>query len=80
MLGVPDKVSRQLRAAGDVTTLDSAVQRARLLFMIEEPAHNDGVAVIATDDQHSKLSGLNELKQQVAELTEQIASLATSVP
>ena len=33
--GIPEPISRQLRASGEITTLDKAIERARLLMTIE---------------------------------------------
>ena len=33
--GIPESISRQLRASGEIKTFDKAIERARLLMTIE---------------------------------------------
>ena len=67
LAGVPDPISRQLRAVGEMT-LPDAVKRARLLTTINSP----GQVAAATE----KPSELDSLREQVAALTEQVAALS----
>ena len=70
LVGVPDAVSRQLRATGEIKSLDVAVARARLLMTIDEHGQTAAVTEGPTDVQL--------LREQVALLTEQVAALSTS--
>lgn len=69
LAGLPAAISRQLRATGETKELDKAVERARLLM--------------AMDDQHSaatisaEASEVQQLKEQITELTAQVAALTT---
>ncbi len=69
LAGLPNSVSRQLRASGDTTDLDKTVERARLLMVIND---RERVATVTAES-----SQLKELKDQVTELTEQVAALTT---
>jgi len=42
LAGISEAIAKQLRASGEVTTLDAAITRARLLMTIE----SDSVATI----------------------------------
>ena len=74
--GLPVSVSKQLRAAGDVTRIETAMERARLLMALEgehaESRPSTVAATLATPEQHKQVL---ELKQQVEELTSQVATL-----
>ena len=70
--GLPDTTSRQLRASGEIKTVQTAVDRARLLMTLEEPQQTAAVA--------SSTSEIEELKDQVTRLTEQVATLVASPP
>lgn len=65
--GLPERVSRQLRAMGE---LDTAITRARLIMTIHDPGRSATVT--------EKPSEVAALKEQVALLTEQVAALLTS--
>ena len=67
LAGIPEPIARQLRASGEVTTLDKAITRARLLMTI------DAGPVAAVEEKSSE----SQLKEQVAALTEQVAALTT---
>ena len=68
LMGLPGPITRQVRALGDVKTLDAAVTHARLLITIDaEP-----VAMV-----EEKSSEVQLLTEQVALLTEQVAALST---
>ena len=71
LAGIPPHVSRAIRAAADVSSLDKAVERARLLMAVETPH----TAAVSTDTTQSELQ---ELKGQISLLTEQVAVLSTS--
>ena len=69
LAGIPEAISKQLRASGEVTTLNAAITRAKLLMTIgSEP-----VAVLTNKPDEMQL-----LREQVAALTEQVAALSTS--
>ena len=66
--GIPTAVSRQLRATGETKTLAVTVERARLLLALDEANQTAAVS-------HTTSSELKGLQDQVAALTEQIATL-----
>ena len=69
LTGIPDSIGHQLRASGEVTTLDKAITRARLLMTIDpEP-------VAAVEETASE----PQLREQVAALTEQVAALTAKL-
>ena len=70
LAGLPENISRQLRATGETKTLDAAIARTRLLMTIDD--HGQAAAIA---DQPNEVELLRE---QVALLTEQVATLATS--
>ena len=65
--GVPAPISKQIRAAGETKALDKAVERARLLMTIER----EQIATAAVTE-------VQELKDQISQLTEQVAVLTTA--
>ena len=69
--GIPPHVSRAIRAAADVSSLEKAIERARLLMAVETPH----TAAVSTD---TTQSDLQELKGQISLLTEQVAALSAS--
>ena len=71
LAGIPESVSRPIRASGEVQDLDKAVERARLLMTVNE-AHN--AAAVVPDSQPASVT--SKLEEQVAKLTEQVAALA----
>ena len=68
LTGLPGPITRQLRASGDIKTLEAAMTRARLLMTI------DAEPVAMVDEKPSEVQRLTE---QVALLTEQVAALST---
>ena len=64
--GLPQEVSKQLRATGTATTLTDAVERAKLLMTIEH------CEVAATTKQPEFL----QLQQQLSDLSEQVAAIS----
>lgn len=70
LAGLPVSVSRQLRATGEAQTLQAAVERARLLMVIDDKG-----PVAAVADQPNPVE---QLAEQVAKLTEQVAALSTT--
>ena len=73
LAGVPEAVSRQLRATGETTNLDTTVERARLLMTIDNQGHS---AAVAEKPVHT--SEVEVLREQVAALTEQVVTLSTA--
>ena len=74
--GLPDAISRQLRAAGETRELEKAVERVRLLLTIQDQEQT--AAIIATEKSEYSASELEMLREQVTALTEQVATLTTS--
>ena len=74
LAGIPEAISRPIRASGGVKNLDKAVERARLLMTVNE-ADNPGYhrAAVVTETQQN---GTQKLEEQVAILTEQVAALS----
>ena len=72
MAGLPTHISTQLRATGDTKKLDDTVERARLLMSISPQAP---VAAVESD-----LGEVQQLRDQITELTEQVAALTTQRP
>ena len=73
LAGIPEPILRQLRASGEVTTLDKAIERARLLMTINpEP-----VATLQEKPDVHKPDDMQILREQMAALTEQVAALTT---
>ena len=64
--GLPETVGRQLRATGEVKTLDTAIVQARILMTIDK--QNSGLSASAAVAKKS--SEVDALKQQIALLTE----------
>ena len=69
LAGIPEAIARQLRASGEVTTLDKAMTRARLLMTIDR----EPVAAVVNE----KPNETQFLREQLAALTEQVAALTT---
>ena len=64
--GLPVHIGKQLRATGDISDLDRVLERAKLLMTIEEPQKTAAV----------QTSEVQELREQVSTLTEQVAALS----
>lgn len=71
LAGIPRDISKSIRAASDVKSLDKACERARLLMAVE----GDATPAVATVSDAS--NELQELRGQITELTEQVAMLTT---
>eukprot|EP00731_Ephydatia_muelleri_P021832 Em0014g423a len=67
--GLPNAVSRQLRATGDAKELTSTLERAKLLMSLEEEQP------VASVSQSQRDCIVAELQGQVLALTEQVAAL-----
>ena len=67
--GLPARLSKQLRAAGKVTELKVAMERAKLLMTLEQ--EQEASAAVQSSE-------VTVLKDQIAHLTEQVAALTTS--
>ena len=70
--GLPATINRQLRATGDMTNLQSTLERAKLLLSLEE---EQKVAAV-TPQMGSSCHNVERLVEQVAALTEQVAALS----
>ena len=73
LAGIPENISKQVRASGEVTTLDTAVTRAKLLMTI----NSDSVNALTTKPD-ARPDEMQLLREQVAALTEQVAVLSTN--
>ena len=69
--GLPHAISRQLRSNGDVDNLEVVMKQAKLLLTLEEKETK--VAAV-----HPKVQVVDELRQQIAALTKQVAALSTN--
>ena len=74
--GLPTAISKQLRSTGETQRLDTTVERARLLMAIECDQESKSVATISESDAAKECSEVMQLKTQLSELTEQVATLA----
>ena len=70
--GLPATINRQLRATGDMTNLQSTLERAKLLLSLEE---EQKVAAV-TPQMGSSCHNVERLVEQVAALTEQVAAFS----
>ena len=68
LAGLPDGITRKLKASGEVKTLEAAMAHAKLLMSID----SQSVALL-----EEKSSEVQLLTEQVALLTEQVAALST---
>lgn len=71
LAGLPSAVSKQLRATGETNDIDRILERARLLMMMDDREHT--AAAIS-----EKPNDVQQLREQLAELTEQVALLSTA--
>jgi len=69
--GLPDTITCQLRVSGEVKTLEAAVTRARVLMAVKSQP------VAAIEESTKESSNVQQLKDQVTALTEQVALLST---
>ena len=75
LAGIPESIAKQLRASGEVTTLDAAITHARLLMTID----SDSVVALTKPDAFTQKSDeVKLLREQVAVLSEQVAVLSTN--
>ena len=65
--GLPANINKQLRATGEVSDVDAVMERVKLLMTMEEP--QKATAIKSTEVQ--------ELKEQISLLTEQVTALCT---
>ena len=68
--GLPNYVSRQLRAAGEISDLDKPLEQAKLLLTIEEQEKTAAIQATVPAE-------VVALKEQISALTEQVAALVT---
>ena len=69
--GIPAKISRQLRASGEVDDLEKVLERAKLLTTL------DVEEKVAAVSQQTAAVEVQELKDQIALLTDQVAAMRT---
>ena len=74
--GLPTTISKQLRSTGETQRLETTVERARLLMAIKRDQESKSVASISRSDAAKECSEVMQLKTQLSELTEQVATLA----
>jgi len=74
LAGIPRDISKRIRAASDVKSLDQAMERARLLMVVDSEGSSP---VAAVSDTTAYSTQLQELQGQISELTEQVAMLST---
>ena len=68
--GLPANISKQLRATGEVNNVDAVMERAKLLMTMEEPQKTAA----------TQTAEVQELKEQISLLTEQVAALSVKTP
>ena len=68
---IPEDISKPIRAASEVKSLEQAVEKARLLQAVDS---NNPSAVAAVSD---SLAQVQELQGLISALTEQVAALST---
>ena len=73
LAGIPCDISKSIRAASDVKSLDQACEKARLLMGVD----SDGPSPVAAVSDTTYTSQIQELKHHISELTEQVAMLST---
>ena len=73
LTGLPQEVSKQLRATGATDTLKTALERAKILMTVEQ--HNPANPVATA--QPKPTTEFRQLQQQITELTAQVAALTT---
>ncbi|KAL5509968.1 hypothetical protein EMCRGX_G005423 [Ephydatia muelleri] len=77
LAGLPGTVSKQLRAAGDTTKLQTTFDRAKLLMSLED---EQTVATVSTPVEKPRVSEnrvMEQLVEQVAALSKQVEALST---
>jgi len=74
LAGLPNFVSKQLRATGETNDIDSVLERARFLLMMDEQEHLAAVL----EGSRQPMDELQHLQQQIIDLTEQVALLSTA--
>ena len=72
--GLPSRVSKQLRAVGEINDLDKVLERAKLLLTMDE---QEQTAAIKTTERPLEME---VLQQQVSVLSEQVAALTSRLP
>ena len=70
--GIPEDINKPIRTASEVKSLEQAVEKARLLIVVDS---NNPSAVAAVSD--SQESQVQEFQGQISALTEQVAALST---
>ena len=72
LVGLPVKVSRQLRASGETNDLDKTIERARLLMAIDDQEQDDATAAAVS----AQRDEVEKLKEKIAELTQQVSAVS----
>ena len=72
LTGLPVSISCQLRATGDATDSNKAVERACLLMIIHEPVPSSAAASVSSSVE------VEQLKEKVIDLTHQVAALSVN--
>ena len=71
LAGLPQDISKQLRATGVTNTLTEAVERAKLIMVVD---HHSQTAAVST--RPTSTSDIQQLQQQLTALSEQVAALS----
>ena len=74
LTGLPPAVSRQLRATGEIYDLEKAMERAKLLMTI---TNEEQAAAVKQNDSPSEL---DDLRQQISMLSDQVTALTVRHP
>ena len=72
LAGLLVQICKQLQAAGDVTSMETALERARLLMSLEAEQEQTSCTAAVTPVPQKQMQ---QLKEQVDELTAQVATL-----
>ena len=73
--GIPGKVSKQLKAAGETDDLEKIIQQVKLPMTLEQTKKTAAIGNQLTLQQNDAMEAL---KQQLATLAEQVAALVTN--
>lgn len=76
LTGLPNEVSKQLRATGVTGTLKTARKRAKILMTVEQHTPTNPLNPVTTAQTKFTTKFL-QIQQQVTELTAQVAALTT---
>ena len=73
LAGLPQDISKQLRATGVTNTLSETVERAKLIMAVD---HHGQAAAVSTEPVNSNTSDIQQLQQQLTAISEQVAALS----